>query len=112
MGFLQLLKLFLSILPEVLTVVRAVEIAVPKAGQGAAKLETVLSVVEAVALTAPTIVSSVDAIKTSVKVGDIPTIAKGLSHMITSVVSLFNKTGAFQKAGIVQANAPDNSNAL
>lgn len=102
MGFLQLLQLFLSIFPEVMNVVKAIETQVPQAGAGAQKLATALSAVQAVTLSAPDVLNTASVVKTAVKVGDIPGIVGGLTHIISSVVSLFNATGAFQKSSFVQ----------
>ncbi len=102
MGFFELLKLFLGLMPTIMRAVKLIEAAVPQKGAGPAKLAAVLSTVEAVALAAPVVVSSGADVKTAVKAGDLPNITKGLTHIIGSVVSLFNATGAFQKSGFVQ----------
>jgi hypothetical protein len=103
MGFLEMLKLMLSLLPAVMDAVKAVEVAIPQAGAGAKKLETVLSTVQAVIVAAPPIVSSTADIRVAVKASDVPNIMQGLTHMVSAVVGLFNATGAFQKSGFVQA---------
>jgi hypothetical protein len=103
MGFLEMLKMLLGLLPVVMEVVPAVEAAFPGKGLGAQKLQAVLSTVKAVALAAPDVLSSGAELRTSVKVGDVENITGGLTHMIGAVVSLANATGAFQKSGFVQA---------
>lgn len=102
MGFLKILELLLTLMPTVLNVVKAVEVAVPQAGAGAQKLKTVLAVVEAAALAAPPVMTDAKGMQTAVKAGDLPALSSGLAHLIGSVVRLFNATGAFQKSGFVQ----------
>lgn len=102
MPFLEILKLLLTLLPTVMNVVKAVEVAIPQAGAGAQKLKTVLSVVEAAAVAAPPVISDAKGVQTAIKAGDLPALSTGLAHLIGSVVSLFNATGAFQKSGFVQ----------
>lgn len=103
MGFLEILKLMLTLLPSIMGAVKAVEIAVPQAGAGAKKLDLVLATVEAAAKIAPTVQNDAQGIKTAAQSGDLPGLGQGLAHLIGAVVGLFNATGAFQKSGFVQA---------
>jgi hypothetical protein len=103
MGYMEMLQLMLGLLPQVIGAVQAVETAFPGKGQGPTKLNAVLSTVNAVAAAAPAVISSGQDIRVAVKQGDAQNITTGLTHMIGSVVNLFNATGAFQKSGFVQA---------
>ncbi len=103
MGFLEMFKLLMGLLPTIMDAVQVVEAAVPQAHAGAQKLATVLSTVQAAAKMAPAVVSSATEVKTAVQSGDAPNLEAGLTHVINAVVGLFNATGAFQKSGLVQS---------
>lgn len=98
MGFIGMLNLLLGLLPTIMQVVKAVEAAVPQSGQGAHKLNAVLSAVQGVALAAPAVIDRGEDTLTAFKVGDVPGIADALTHMIGATVTLFNSTGAFSQA--------------
>jgi hypothetical protein len=82
--FLQLLELAVKILPLLISVVKALESAVPVGGQGVSKGEMLVSIVEAVYEEA----------------GDeLPPLASVIGmvgKLASGVVSLFKKTGMFQ----------------
>jgi hypothetical protein len=98
MGFFELLKFFIGVMPLIIQVVPVVEAAFPGSGLGAQKLATVLSTVQAVVLTAPAVISDGSAVAVAVKAKDVDAINVGLTHIIGAVVALFNATGAFKKS--------------
>ena len=83
MNFLSILKLVVQLLPMIIDAVKAVEAAIPAAGQGSAKLEAVKSLVTSVA----DIAGDVDS----------KNLSSALDKAISLVVTLFNKTGVFKK---------------
>lgn len=83
MNYLQILKLVVQLLPYIIDTVKAVEAAIPAAGQGSAKLEA-----------AKGIIMSVTDIATDV---DAKNFASALDKAISMVVTLLNKTGVFAK---------------
>jgi hypothetical protein len=83
MNYLSVLKLIVQILPLIIDTVKAVEAAIPQAGQGSAKLEA-----------AKGIIMSVTDIATDV---DAKNFSAALDKAIAFVVTLLNKTGVFSK---------------
>lgn len=83
MNFLSILKLVVQLLPMIIDAVKAIEAAIPAAGQGSAKLEAVKSLVTSVA----DIAGDVDS----------KNLSGALDKAISLVVTLFNKTGVFKK---------------
>lgn len=83
MNFLSILKLVVQLLPMLIDAVKAIEAAVPAAGQGSVKLEAVKNLVTSVA----DIAGDVDA----------KNLSSALDKAISLVVTLFNKTGVFKK---------------
>ena len=69
--------LILQALPSIIAAIKAVEAAIPGGGQGAAKLDAVLNIILAVESTFTPLLPQ-------------------LTAVITTLVSLFNKTGAFK----------------
>jgi hypothetical protein len=93
MPFLELLKLLLSLTPTIIQTVQAIEKAIPQKGAGAAKLDMVLSTVQAAADAAPIIMDGVQAVKT----GDAAHITAGITSIVNATVATLNKTGVFQQ---------------
>lgn len=83
MNFLSILRLVVQLLPMIIDAVKAIEAAIPAAGQGSAKLEAVKSLVTSVA----DIAGDVDS----------KNLSSALDKAISLVVTLFNKTGVFKK---------------
>ena len=84
MNFLLILKLVVQLLPMLIDAVKAIEAAVPSAGQGSVKLEAVKNLVTSVA----DIAGDVDA----------KNLSSALDKAISLVVTLLNKTGVFSKS--------------
>lgn len=106
MGFLQILELLFTLAPKVISVIQAVETAVPQPNAGVQKLNAVLSTVTAAAAIAPQVTGATGEVLNAVTHSNVDAITTGLTHMINAFVALFNATGVFQKAGIVQAAKP------
>lgn len=70
--------LILQTLPSIIAAIKAIESAVPGSGQGAAKLDAVLNLVLAVE-------------------SSFNSALPQLTAVITTLVALFNKTGAFKQ---------------
>lgn len=83
MNFLAILKLIVQLLPIIIEAVKAIEAAVPAAGQGSVKLEAVKGLVTSVA----DIAGDVDS----------KNLSSALDKAISLVVTLLNKTGVFSK---------------
>jgi len=83
MNFLSILKLVIQLLPLLIDAVKAVEAAVPSAGQGSTKLETVKNLVMSVL----DITQDVDN----------KNLGSALDKAISLVVTLLNKSGVFTK---------------
>ena len=85
MGFLNTLAFIISLLPQILTLVKQVEEMIPAGGAGKAKLEFVLTTLEGVLSASHDADVKFDAIK--------PTLVK----IIGGMVSVLNSTGVFNK---------------
>jgi hypothetical protein len=83
MGYLAILKLIVQLLPIIIDAVKAIEAAIPAAGQGSVKLETVKNLVMSVA----DITQDVDS----------KNLSSAIEKVIGLVVTLLNKTGVFSK---------------
>lgn len=86
-AILQLAQIVLGLFPMVLDLVKAVEAAIPGAGQGKAKFDAVLSTIEGV--------------YNSVSTTTLPAFEKAVpafTTAINSAVALFNTAGVFKKA--------------
>lgn len=85
MQYLQTIRLILSLLPLILTAVKAIEEALPEGGQGAAKLALIRQTIEAgYGIANDVVVSFTNAW---------PAIEK----TVAAVVGLYNTAGAFKK---------------
>ena len=83
MSFLSILKLVVQLLPMLIDAVKAIEAAVPAAGQGSVKLEAVKNLVMSVA----DITQDVDS----------KNLGSAIEKATSLVVTLLNKTGVFSK---------------
>lgn len=84
-NFVATVKLVLSLLPLILDVVKAVEAALPQAGQGAQKLALVRTTLQAAFTVAGDAVASFEQVWPA------------LEKTVGAVVGLFNSTGVFKK---------------
>lgn len=84
-NFVATVKLVLSLLPLILDVVKAVEVALPQAGQGAQKLALVRTTLQAAFTVAGDAVASFEQVWPA------------LEKTVGAVVGLFNSTGVFKK---------------
>lgn len=100
---MQYAMLLAQFLPAIFAMVRAVEAAVPQSGQGAHKLNAVLAAVGSVAVNAPAILANGAGVAQAAKLGDLPGMNEALAGAISATVRLLKDTGAFPKAGVVQA---------
>lgn len=100
---LSIAKGFFALLPLIIETVQAIEKAIPASGAGAHKLDAVLSVVQAAAAVAVPGMPPVAGKDQATAIEDTRAALAGpLTHIINSVVTLLNVTGAFQKSGVVQ----------
>ena len=81
MKWLELAKTLLSLLPAIITAIKAIEEALPATGQGAAKLALIREIIESVS-------------------GELTEIWPYVEKVISLVVSWFNKTGVFKTSAI------------
>lgn len=85
MQLLQILKLILTILPLVIETMKAIEAAIPGQGQGEAKLAAVRGILEGAYKGATDVSTSFEEVWPY------------LSNTISTMTTLFNKTGVFKK---------------
>lgn len=83
MNFFAIAKFLFSILPLIVDGIKAAEAAFPQAGEGSAKLGTVLAVVQAAHAAAPELQAQFEQIKPIA------------TDMVNGVVQVLNKTGVF-----------------
>lgn len=81
MKWLELAKTLLSLLPAIITAIKAIEEALPATGQGAAKLALIREIIESVS-------------------GELTEIWPYVEKVISLVVAWFNKTGVFKTSTI------------
>ena len=81
MKWLELAKTLLSLLPAIITAIKAIEEALPATGQGAAKLALIREIIESVS-------------------GELTELWPYVEKVISLVVSWFNKTGVFKTSAI------------
>ena len=81
MKWVELAKTLLSLLPAIITAIKAIEEALPATGQGAAKLALIREIIESVS-------------------GELTEIWPYVEKVISLVVSWFNKTGVFKTSAI------------
>lgn len=85
MQLIQTLRLILTLLPLIIEVVKAIEVALPDGGKGEAKLALVRQAIEAGYGVATD------------TVGAFETVWPALERTVSAVVTLFNTAGAFRK---------------
>lgn len=85
MQALQTIKLILGLLPLIIDTVKAIEAALPQAGQGAAKLALVRETLQAGFQVATDSVATFEQVWPAIE------------RVIGSVVGLFNRAGVFQR---------------
>lgn len=99
MGFVQLLQLLFSLAPSVIQTVQQVEVMTgSKPGQGAKKLQTVLSVVDAAVKAAPQVEGGIQGakeIQSGIGVKDAQAVATGVTHLVNATVGLANALGVW-----------------
>ena len=105
MNFAAILQLLFNLAPAILQTVNVIEQAAPQSGLGKQKLDTVLSIVNAAASSAPQVAGDAQGISDGIHAGNADVISQGIAHIVTDAVSFFNRAGIFQKAAIVR-NAP------
>ena len=81
MKWLELAKTLLSLLPAIITAIKAIEEALPATGQGAVKLALIREIIESVS-------------------GELTEIWPYVEKVISLVVAWFNKTGVFKTSTI------------
>ena len=81
MKWVELAKTLLSLLPAIITAIKAIEEALPATGQGAAKLALIREIIESVS-------------------GELTELWPYVEKVISLVVSWFNKTGVFKTSAI------------
>lgn len=86
MQYLQTVRMVLSLLPLILSAVKAIEDALPEGGQGAAKLALVRNVIEAGYGAANDAIVSFEQAWPAI------------NKTVAAVVSMYNSVGKFQKA--------------
>lgn len=86
MQYIQTIRMILSLLPLILTAVKAIEEALPEGGQGAAKLALVRGAIEAgYSIANDAVVSFEHA-------------WPAISKTVSAVVALYNSSGTFKRA--------------
>lgn len=84
-NFIQILKLIVMLMPMIVEMVKAIEVAMPEGGKGAAKLETMRLMLQSVYGATTEALPAFDQVWTA---------AQGIT---SAVVSLFNATGVFKR---------------
>lgn len=84
-NFVQILKLVVMLLPMIVEIVRAVELAMPEKGQGAAKLEAVRVMLQSVYSSTTEALPAFEQVWTA---------AQGI---INATVAMYNAAGIFKK---------------
>lgn len=88
MQYITILRTILALLPMIIEVIKAIEIAIPGSGQGKAKLEAVRQILEAGSAVAGEAATQ------------FATLWPALQASIGAVVTLFNSTGVFKKGDV------------
>lgn len=86
MGFIEILKMILTLFPLVIQAVQAIEAAIPTGGNGQAKLELIKN----------TLQSAYDA--STQAFGTFEQIWPVLKNVVSGIVTAFNATGIFKKS--------------
>lgn len=85
MGFLEIVKIVLGLLPVILDAVKSIEAAIPISGKGKEKMDLIKTALQ-------TTYDATNQTKTTFQV-----IWPQLESIITKVVSVYNSTGIFKK---------------
>lgn len=85
MGFLEIVKIVLGLLPVILDAVKSIEAAIPVSGKGKEKMDLIKTALQ-------TTYDATNQTKTTFQV-----IWPQLESIITKVVSVYNSTGIFKK---------------
>lgn len=85
MGFLEIMKIVLGLLPVILDAVKSIEAAIPVSGKGKEKMDLIKTALQ-------TTYDATNQTKTTFQV-----IWPQLESIITKVVSVYNSTGIFKK---------------